>query len=261
MIYPEELRLKENSIFDTHAHYDDSRFNGIRDELLCELQKNGVGKIITCAVDGESAKSALNLADKYDFIYAAVGIHPENLESRTSIDEIRRLCQHKKCVAIGEIGLDYYWTTDNKSEQLKIFENQVILANELRLPVIVHDREAHSDTLEILKRHKPKGVLHCFSGSTEMAKEIINLGMYIGVGGSVTFKNARKLPQVIKEIPVDRLLLETDCPYLCPEPYRGRLCHSGYITLTAGKIADILQTDRDKILMQTYKNAQKLFGI
>ena len=135
------------------------------------------------------------------------------------------------------------------------------MANELNLPVIVHDREAHGDTLEILKRHKPKGVLHCFSGSVEMAKEIIALDMYIGVGGSVTFKNARKLPDVIKEIPLDRLLLETDCPYLCPEPYRGKLCHSGYITLTAKKVAEILSVSSDFLLRATLENAKNLFSI
>ena len=261
MIYPEELKLEESTIFDTHAHYDDYKFDGIRDGLLRELRKGGVANIITCAVDGNSAKAALGLAEEYDFIFAAVGIHPENLESKTPIEEIRRLSSHKKCVAIGEIGLDYYYTSDNKEEQKEVFEKQVVLANELNLPVIVHDREAHADTLEILKKHKPKGVLHCFSGSAEMAREIINIGMYIGVGGSVTFKNAKKLPDVIRTVPLQRLLLETDCPYLCPEPYRGKLCHSGYITLTAGKISEILGKDRADILNITLKNAKKLFGI
>lgn len=261
MIYPEELKLKENIIFDTHAHYDDVRFDGIREGLLRELHRNGVENIITCAVDGNSAKATLALAEKYGFVFAAVGIHPENLESRTEIEEIRKLAAHKKCVAIGEIGLDYYYTQENKPEQRAVFEKQVILANELNLPVIVHDREAHADTLEILKKHKPKGVLHCFSGSAEMAKEILKIGMYIGVGGSVTFKNARKLPDVVKEIPGDRLLLETDCPYLCPEPYRGKLCHSGYITLTAAKIAEIRSADRDDVLRKTYENARNLFSI
>lgn len=261
MIYPEECKLNENLIIDTHAHYDDRKFDGIRDTLLESLHENGVCKIITCAVDKDSAKKVLKLADGYDFIYGAVGIHPENLNSKTPLEEIKRLSNHKKCVAIGEIGLDYYYTSDNKEEQKDIFEKQVILANELGLPVIVHDREAHADTLEILKKHKPKGVLHCFSGSSEMAREIINLGMYIGVGGSVTFKNARRLPDTIKEIPKERLLLETDCPYLCPEPYRGKLCHSGFITLTAQKIAEISGIDLDRVLRQTLKNAKELFSI
>lgn len=261
MIYPDECKLKENLIFDTHSHYDDARFDGIRDELLTELHSNGVDKIITCAVDGFSAKSALSLTEKYDFIYAAVGIHPENLKSKTTLEEIKKLAAHKKCVAIGEIGLDYYYTQDNKDEQKNTFENQVMLANELNLPVIVHDREAHADTLDILKKHKPRGVLHCFSGSAEMAKEIVSLGMYIGVGGTVTFKNAKKLPDVIKAIPKDRILLETDCPYLCPEPYRGKLCHSGYITLTAKRVAEILDENIFDVLRMTHQNAIKLFSI
>ncbi|MBR6903162.1 MAG: TatD family hydrolase [Clostridia bacterium] len=261
MIYPDECKIQENLIFDTHSHYDDSRFDGLRDKLLSEMHNSGVANIITCAVDGFSAKKALSLAEKYNFIYAAVGIHPENLKSKTTIDEIKRLSAHKKCVAIGEIGLDYYYTQDNNEEQKQVFENQVMLANELKLPVIVHDREAHADTLKILKKHKPKGVLHCFSGSAEMAKEIIKIGMYIGVGGTITFKNARKLPDVIREVPRDRILLETDCPYLCPEPYRGKLCHSGYITLTAERIAEILGTDRDSILRKTCENARKLLSL
>ncbi len=260
MIYPEECKLKENLIIDTHSHYDDERFNGIRDELLNSLHQNGVDKIITCAVDGSSAKAAIKLTTDYDFIYAAVGIHPENLESKTMISEIRDFSRNEKCVAIGEIGLDYHYSSDNKDEQRQVFESQVMLANELDLPVIVHDRDAHADTLEILKKHRPKGVLHCFSGSAEMAKEIIKLGMYIGVGGVVTFKNAKKMPDVIKAIPKDRMLLETDCPYLAPEPYRGRLCHSGYIAITAGKVAEILGEERDSVLKFTRENAKKLFG-
>ncbi|MBO4693471.1 MAG: TatD family hydrolase [Clostridia bacterium] len=260
MIYPDELKLFKNLIIDTHAHYDDEKFDGIRDELLCSLNKNGVDKIVTCAVDGFSAEKTLALAEKYDFVYAAVGIHPGNLQSGTTVEEIRVLSSHEKCVAIGEIGLDYYWTSDNRKEQLKFFEDQIILANELDLPIIVHDRDAHADTLEILKHYKPQGVLHCFSGSTETAMGIIKLGMYIGVGGIVTFKNAKKLPEVIKAIPKDRLLLETDCPYLAPEPYRGKLCHSGYIALTAQKVAEILGTKRDEVLYQTRENAKNLFG-
>lgn len=260
MIYPQELKLERNLIIDTHAHYDDKKFDGVRDELLLSLHENGVEKIITCAVDGASAKDTLALADRFDFIYAAVGIHPENLESKATLDEIKKLAAHKKCVAIGEIGLDYYYTSDNKEQQKKTFEEQVVLANELGLPVIVHDREAHADTLEILKKHKPKGVLHCFSGSAEMAAETVKIGMYIGVGGVVTFKNAKKMPDVIKAVPKERLLLETDCPYLAPEPYRGALCHSGYIKLTAQRVAQILGTTLEDVLELTAQNAKKLFA-
>ena len=261
MNYAEECILDSPLIFDSHAHLDDVKFDGIRDELIEKMQANGVAGIVTCGCDGDSSRAALSLAEKYGFIYAAVGIHPENLESNTPISEIRLLAAHKKCVAIGEIGLDYYWNSDNRDEQLKVFEEQILLAKELSLPVIVHDREAHEDTLTLLKKYKPQGVVHCFSGSAEMAKEILKTGMYIGVGGVITFKNAKRLPEVLKIIPDDRLLLETDCPYLAPEPYRGKLCHSGLIALTAKKVADVRNCDPCFILKQTKKNAETLFGI
>ncbi len=259
--YPECLILDTPQIFDSHAHYDDEKFDGIRDELLNKLFNSGVYGIVSCSVDGFSSKNNLSLAENYDNLYVAVGIHPENLDSNTQLEEIENLSKHKKCVAIGEIGLDYYWDIEHKSEQIKVFEEQLILANKLDLPVIVHDREAHGDVLELLKKHKPKGVVHCFSGSVEMAKEIIKLGMYIGVGGVITFKNARKLPDVLMEIPDNRLLVETDCPYLAPEPFRGKLCHSGYITLTAQKIAELKNTSLENILNLTKENALKLFNI
>ena len=240
---------------------DDLKFDGIRDELLSVLNKNGVKYAVTCSVDGSSSENSLKIADKYDYIYAAVGIHPENLDSKTPISDIERLSTHPKCVAIGEIGLDYYYNSDNRMEQIEVFEEQVVLANKLNMPVIVHDREAHADTLEILKRHKPKGVVHCFSGSLEMARDILNIGMYIGVGGVVTFRNAKKLPDIVKAIPDDRLLIETDCPYLAPEPYRGKLNHSGFLTLVASRIADIKNTDLSYILNKTSDNAKELFNI
>lgn len=253
--------ITTSPIFDTHSHYDDTRFDGIRDELFETMHQNGVEGIITCGCDGASSKKALNMAREYDFIYSAVGIHPGNLDSNTTIDEIRELAMHKECVAIGEIGLDYYWVSDNKQEQLEIFEKQILLAKELDLPIIVHDRDAHADTLEMLKKHKPNGVVHCFSGSMEMAREIIRLGLYIGVGGVITFKNAKKLPDVLREIPDNLLLVETDCPYLAPEPYRSKLCHSGMINITAKKIAEIRNDSPENILNLTAKNAKVLFGI
>lgn len=246
-------------IFDSHSHYDDSKFDGVRDELLSSLPQHGVGMVITCGCDLKSSKAAISLAQRYDYIYCAVGIHPENLESKTTVEEIEKLAAHKKVAAIGEIGLDYYYCRENRSEQLYFFEQQIILAKKLELPVIVHDREAHSDTLEILKKHKPRGVVHCFSGSAQMAEEILKIGMYIGVGGVITFKNSKKLPEVVKMLPPDRMLIETDCPYLAPEPYRGKLCHSGMIALTAEKIAEIRGCTAEEVLKQTYLNAQKLF--
>lgn len=261
MFYPDEAKLNKSLIFDTHAHYDDSQFDGIRDELLSALPLNGVRNVVTCSVDGKSSENSLKIAEKYDYIYAAVGIHPENLESNTKLSEIKKLTKHNKCVAIGEIGLDYYFNSENKDEQKEIFKKQIILSKELNLPIIVHDREAHSDTLELLKKHKPKGVVHCFSGSAEMAQEIIKLGMYIGVGGVITFKNSRKLPDVVKAIPLDKMLLETDCPYLSPEPYRGKLCHSGLITFTAQKTAELLNISFEELLNITADNAKTLFNI
>ncbi len=248
-------------IFDSHSHYDDERFDLVREQLFSQMHQNGVCGIVTCGCDEQSSKTALQLAEQYDFVYAAVGIHPESINSGTTPEQIKALAKHKKCVAIGEIGLDYYWQTNTREEQIEIFEKQILLARELDLPIIVHDRDAHADTLEILKKYKPKGVVHCFSGSVEMAKEIINLGLYIGVGGVITFKNARKLPDVVKIIPDSLLLVETDCPYLAPEPHRGKLCHSGMIKYTAQKIAEIRNTDTKQILKLTAQNAQKLFNI
>ncbi len=251
----------ERLIFDSHAHYNDEKFEECRDELLGTLPQYGVCGVINCGCSIESSKSALALADKYDYFYAAVGIHPGCLNEGTDISEIERLAGHSKCVAIGEIGLDYYWEKENAHIQKDIFISQLNLARKLKLPVIIHDRDAHADTLEILKEYQPKGVVHCFSGSSEMAEEILKIGMYIGIGGVVTFKNAKRLPETVKLIPDEKLLLETDCPYLAPEPYRGKLCHSGMILHTAQKIAEIRETDAKTILEISKRNAQKLFCI
>ncbi len=259
-MYSEDL-INSYPIFDTHAHYDDERFDCIRDELFWEMNQNGVCGIVSCGCDEASSKKALKMAEDYSFIYAAVGIHPGNIDSGTTPEQIRSLANHPKCVAIGEIGLDYYWVDDNKQRQIEIFEQQILIAKELDLPILVHDRDAHGDTMEILKKYKPKGVVHCYSGSVEMAEEIIKLGMYIGVGGVVTFNNAKKLPDVVKIIPDELLLVETDCPYLAPVPYRGKLCHSGMIKYTAQKIAEIRSTTPESILNLTAKNAKKIFNL
>ncbi len=259
-MYSEDLK-NSYPIFDTHSHYEDERFDEIRDELFRDMHQNGVCGIVTCGCEDTSSKAALKMAEKYDFVYAAVGIHPGSIDSGTTVEQIRDLATHKKCVAIGEIGLDYYWVNDNKNEQIEIFEKQILLARELSLPIIVHDRDAHGDTLEILKKYKPKGVVHCYSGSVEMAEEIIKLGMYIGVGGVITFNNAKKLPDVVRVVPDELLVVETDCPYLAPVPYRGKLCHSGLIKYTAQKIAEIRGTTTQNILELTAKNAKILFNI
>lgn len=256
----EECPISEPLIFDSHAHYDDKKFDGIRDELLESLPRHGVCGVINCGCDTESSKKALAFAEKYPYFYAAVGVHPENIGGGR-VSEIEALAKHEKCVAIGEIGLDYYWVSDNKEEQKALFEEQLILANKLKLPVIVHDRDAHGDTLEILKKHRPKGVVHSFSGSPEMAKEILKLGMYIGIGGVITFKNAKRLPEVVEMLPEDRFLLETDAPYLTPVPHRGEINNSAMIYFAAQKIAEIRSTSLERILSSARRNTEILFNI
>lgn len=251
------------NIFDTHSHYDDGKFNPDRKKLLDSLQSQGVSLVVSCGCDIDSTQFNFDLANEYAYIYFAAGFHPENLEGATlkDLELIKKFAGNKKCLAIGEIGLDYHWMSSSKEVQKEFFTAQIELAKELDLPVIVHDREAHADTLEILKQTKPKGVVHCFSGSAEMAKEIIKLGMYIGLNGVVTFKNARKSLEVVKEIPIERLVLETDCPYLAPEPFRSNRNDSSLIPHTAQKIADVLNIDTQELLNITYNNAKELYGI
>ena len=250
-------------IFDTHAHYNDKAFNEDRTKLLDSFTESGILGVINCGTDIEESKNSIALSKEYDFMYCAVGFHPEEISKATEnyIDEIKKLASHKKCVAIGEIGLDYYWVKDNKEEQKRIFTEQIILANELNLPVIIHSRDAHNDTLEILKKYKPTGVLHCFSGSVEVMKEVLKLGMYIGLGGAVTFKNARVPLEVAKELPLERLLLETDCPYMSPVPMRGKRNQSTYISFVAEKIAEVKNLTKEEVLATANNNAFKLFNI
>lgn len=253
-------------IFDSHAHYDDEAFDEDRFKLIESLKEKGVCGVINCGCTSESTETALALSEKFDFVYFASGIHPENIpspeEDEKVFDKIKELAKHKKCVAIGEIGLDYHYEDGAPRErQIEWFEKQMILANELSLPVIVHDRDSHADILELLKKHRPKGVVHCFSGSLEMAQEVLKLGMYIGIGGAVTFKNAKKPVRVAEGIPIDRLLLETDCPYMAPVPFRGKRCDSSLIAFTAEKIAEIRGITTDEVLKAGKINACTLFGI
>lgn len=252
-----------NNIFDTHAHYDDEQFDSDRSELLASLTGKGISGVISCGVNAESSKANIDLSEKYPFIYAAVGYHGLNTEDLTSdyLDILKGLIKNEKTVAIGEIGLDYHYEKETRDIQLKIFREQIELANEYDLPVIVHDREAHEDTLNILKELKPKGVIHCFTGSVEMAKEIVKIGMYIGLGGAVTFKNAVKPVEVAKFVPADRLLVETDCPYMTPVPYRGKRNDSSLIPYTAEKIAEVRGVTAQEILDLTAENARALFRI
>lgn len=252
-----------NNIFDTHAHYDDEQFDSDRSELLASLTGKGISGVISCGVNAESSKANIDLSGKYPFIYAAVGYHGLNTEDLTDdyLDILKGLIKNEKTVAIGEIGLDYHYEKETRDIQLKIFREQIELANEYSLPVIVHDREAHEDTLNILKELKPRGVIHCFTGSVEMAKEIVKIGMYIGLGGAVTFKNAVKPVEVAKFVPADRLLIETDCPYMTPVPHRGKRNDSSLIPYTAEKIAEVRGVTAQEILNLTAENAKELFRI
>lgn len=253
-----------DDIFDTHAHYDDEQFDVDRDEVLRSMPENGVRTIMNCAVDVPTALKSIQLAEKYDFIYAAVGLHPEELNHIPETDtfEIAELiAKNKKVKALGEIGLDYHWKEVSREKQLYFFEQQVIIANGLQVPVIVHDREAHEDTLEILKKYKPCGVVHCFSGSAETARELLEIGMYIGIGGAVTFKNAKKIIKVAEILPTDRLLLETDCPYMSPAPFRGKRNDSSRISFVAQKIAEIKGESAQSIVDAAAQNGKKLFNI
>lgn len=251
------------NIFDTHSHYDDDKFDKDRYQLLKSLPDKGISKLVSCGCDINSSKYNQLLSKKFDFFYFAAGLHPENLEGTelTDLDTIKELAKDEKCLAIGEIGLDYHWMSSSKEKQIDYFEKQIKLAESLDMPVIVHDRDAHGDTMDILRNAKPKGVLHCFSGSKEMAKEIIKLGMYIGLNGVVTFKNARKSLEVVKEIPLERLVLETDCPYLAPEPCRGKRNDSSYIPFIAERIGEVLKMDAQEILSITSENAKRLYQL
>lgn len=253
----------KGSIIDSHAHFNDKRFDGFRDELLSKINDLGVSKIINCGCDFETIEECLKLGEKYDFCYTAVGFHPENIPDGdidfARFEEIIKT--GKKIVAVGETGLDYYWRQDNKEAQKAAFHTQLEIAEKYGLPVIIHDRDAHADTLEILKKHKPKGVVHCFSGSVETAKEVLSLGMYIGIGGVLTFKNSLRLKEVAATVPLERILLETDAPYMSPEPFRGKTNHSALIIYVAEKLAEIKNISISEVLETTSKNSKELFKI
>ncbi len=251
-----------NNIFDAHAHYDDDWFDEDRHKLLSSLPSQGVCGIVNASVDLKTAKIAQGFAEKYDYMYFTVGFHPENLTDMPSdyLSQIAQMLQHEKAVALGEIGLDYHWDIE-KSLQHRVFEEQLILAKELDVPVVVHDREAHRDVMSYLRKYQPKGLLHCFSGSVEMLKEVLNLGMSISLGGTVTYKNARVPVEVAKAVPLDRLLLETDSPYLSPVPNRGKRNDSSNIIYTATRVAEIKGIGIQQLLDITSANAKRLYAI
>ncbi|MEG1954175.1 MAG: TatD family hydrolase [Hydrogenoanaerobacterium sp.] len=252
------------NIFDSHAHYDDKRFDDDRDELLERLFSQGLRGVINAASSIESSKTSLALAQKYTQIYCAAGVHPEETQSfsQTDCDILAELAQSPRVVAIGEIGLDYHYDdAAPREKQREAFESQLILAGKLNLPVIVHDRDAHGDTMDLLRRYRPRGVLHCFSGSAEMAREVLSLGMYLGFTGVVTFKNARKALAAAEATPINRILLETDCPYMAPEPNRGRRCDSGMLENTCEALAIIKNITPQQLFDATSENTKELFNI
>lgn len=254
----------EPLIFDSHAHYDDKRFNSDRDALLKELPQKGIRYLLNVGANLKSSRASIALANRYDYIYASVGIHPHDAEevSEQALEKLRHWATTEpKVRAIGEIGLDYYYGGDRKEIQKEAFERQLILVKELDMPVIIHSRDATEDTLNLLQKYQPKGIVHCFSGSAEMAKEVLKLGMYIGLTGVLTFKNAKKAIEVVKVTPLDRLLLETDCPYMAPEPYRGKRCDSSMLVMTAQKMAEIKEISTEDIMRITCENACRVYNI
>ena len=218
--------------------------------------------IVNNSVNLETAAKSIEFAEKYDFMYAAVGFHPENIENMPEnyLDSLAKLCEHKKVVAIGETGLDYHWETPRDIQKI-VFEEQIKLSLDLDMPLVVHDREAHGDTFDYLRKYKPKALVHCFSGSVELMREAVKMGMYISLGGVVTFKNARQSVEVASEIPLDRLLLETDAPFMAPGPFRGKRCDSSMILYSAEKIASLRNIGIQELLDITCENAKRFYGI
>lgn len=253
-----------DKIFDTHAHYTDAAFDEDRDDLIASLPEKNVGLIMQACTDLEDAEKIQKLSDKYDFMYASAGVHPENIADGIPKDVyggLKKLAAHKKVLAIGEIGLDYHYEGYDRQAQIELFRMQLELAGELSLPVIIHSRDATEDCMNILREYKPRGVMHCFSGSAEIAKEVIALGMYIGFTGVLTFKNAKKALRALEVVPENRLVLETDCPYMAPVPYRGKRCDSSMIVHTAQAAANVLGKTTEEILEQTFENGCKLYNL
>jgi TatD DNase family protein len=253
-------------LFDSHAHLNDSRFDKDRDQVIQRAKASGIDYIMNPGADYESSLQAIALAEKYEFIYAAVGIHPHDAKSLDDmmLSLLKAMAKKNKVKAIGEIGLDYHYDHSARDIQKYWFEKQLLMAKELKLPVIIHDREANQDVFDILTKvdsFETGVLLHCYSGSGELAKEYIKKGAYISLAGPVTFKNARKPVEVVEEVPLDRLMIETDSPYLTPEPYRGKRNESSYVSYVAKKIAEIKGCSYEAVAYETMKNAKKFFDI
>lgn len=252
-------------LFDSHAHYNDEKFQEDREKVLSQIYKSGVTKIVNAGYNLESSRQAIEIANKHEFIYATVGISPNDIEDykEEHLKEIAKLAQNKKVVAIGEIGLDYYWNKENKDLQKEVFISQIEIANKLNLPIVIHTREAIYDTLEILKNNScnKKGVFHCCPFNVDLVREGLKLGFYISFAGPTTFKNSKNASEIINMIPLDKMLIETDSPYLSPEPLRGKRNDSKNVIYIAQKIAEIKQISIEEIARATYENAKRIFEI
>ena len=253
-------------IFDTHAHYDDEQFDEDREELLASMEGAGITNIVNVGASLETTRKTLELAHKYEFIHAAVGVHPSEVAEldEDKFELLREWSQDGRCVAIGEIGLDYHWPEPSPELQKKWFARQLQLARQQRLPVIIHSRDAASDTLEVMKENHAEeigGVVHCFSYSKEIAKICVDMGFYIGIGGVGTFKNGKKMKEVVEQTPMERILLETDCPYLSPEPNRGRRNSSLNLPLVVAAIAAIKGISSEEVIKITEDNAKRMYGL
>ena len=251
--------------FDSHAHYNDEKFNEDRNYLIKDIYNEGITKIINAGYSLESSKTAIEIVEKYDFMNAIVGISPNDIQNFQENDliEIEKLAKNKKVVAIGEIGLDYYWNKENKDLQKYVFISQIKIANKLELPIVIHTREAIYDTLEVLKSNNcnRKGIFHCCPLNVDLVREGLKLGFYISFAGPITFKNSKNAEQIIKMVPLDKMLIETDSPYLSPEPLRGRRNDSRNVKYIAQKIADVKGITLEEVAKTTYDNAKKIFEI
>lgn len=251
-------------LFDTHVHLLDERFDGDREEILLRLTENQVGNVVEASSDLENSIYAAALAREHHIVHAAVGIHPHSAsewDERTE-ETLRGLLQEPKVVAVGEIGLDYHYDFSPREKQKEVFERQIMLALDVDMPIVVHSREATADTMEILRRYpNVRGELHCFSGSAETAEELVKMGFYIAFGGAVTFKNARKTVTAAKAVPLERLLIETDCPYMTPVPFRGKRNEPAYVSYVAEKLAEVREIPLEEIVRITEENAKRFFGL
>ena len=253
-------------IFDTHAHYDDEAFDSDREELLRSIPGAGVGRVVNIAASVQSIDECLDMAHRFEHVYCALGIHPEHCGEMDDeiLEKVRAGLSDSKAVAVGEIGLDYYWPEPDREIQKYWFARQLQLAAEVDMPVVIHSREAAADTMRIMKENHAErigGVVHCYSYSAELAKEFVKMGFYIGIGGVLTFKNARKLVEVAREIPLERLLLETDCPYLAPVPFRGKRNSSLYLPYVVEKLAQIKEISEEEVIRVTEENAEKMYRL